>query len=161
MTDPAAPTRTGPSQTGTSQTDQTGPSRRTVLRSGCVVCAGALATGALAACGGDDPSDLVTTEADGSVRLPASAVEVGAAVYLSGVHVIVSQPTEGDYLAFDSTCPHQGCQVSMTGSEGELVCPCHDSAFDPASGDVLAGPATTGLTTMSVTVDGDDLVIRG
>ena len=137
------------------------PSRRQVLRSGGAAGAAGLATCALAACGGGDDVPEVTTEADGSFRVPAAAVGVGGSAYIAGAHVIVAQPTPGEYLAFDATCPHQGCQVSGTGAQGQLVCPCHHSTFDPATGAVLSGPAPTGLTVLTVSTDGSDLVIRG
>lgn len=138
-----------------------GPSRRQVLRASCAAGAAGLGAATLSACGGGDDAPAVTTEADGAFRVPATAVEVGSSVYLSGAHVIVTRPTEGDYVAFDATCPHQGCQVSGTGDDGQLVCPCHDSHFDPTTGAVLSGPAATGLTTLTVSTDGTDLVIRG
>lgn len=42
----------------------------------------------------------------------------------------------------------------------ELDCPCHGSRFDAANGEVLAGPATTHLPEISVTVE-DGVVRRG
>lgn len=131
-------------------------SRRAVLGGGC----GVGATGLLSACGGEDTRSAETA-GDGSVRVPAADTPVGGSTYYRGADVIVSQPREGSFTAFDATCPHQGCQTSSRGSDGELVCPCHNSAFDPATGEVVSGPATSGLTVLPVSVEGADLVIRG
>lgn len=52
--------------------------------------------------------------------------------------------------AFSAVCPHQGCTVAPKGSK--LVCPCHGSQFADASGKLLHGPATKGLSAVSVEV---------
>lgn len=134
-----------------------GPSRRTVLRSGGI----AAGTLALVGCGDGDAASPVQTEADGAFRVPTSDTVAGSSTYYPEARIIVSQPTDGDFRAFDARCPHQGCMTSDTGQDGELLCPCHGSRFDPASGEVLAGPATTGLTALTVETDGEDLLIRG
>jgi nitrite reductase/ring-hydroxylating ferredoxin subunit len=78
-------------------------------------------------------------------------------VSVDGRRVLVTRPAEGTVVAFDAECPHQGCSVRSTGDG--LVCPCHSSAFDPATGDVLEGPATSPLTPVAVAVRGNDVVL--
>lgn len=134
-----------------------GPSRRTVLRTGGIAAAGTLA---LAGCGGDDASPA-QTEGDGAYRVPADDTAVGSSTYYSGARIIVTQPTDGDFRAFDAVCPHEGCMASGRSSEGALVCPCHNSVFDPSTGEPISGPAASGLTALTVETDGGDLLIRG
>lgn len=135
-------------------------SRRQLLRgAGAVSLVGASA-GLVSACGGSSSASSASTAPDGAVVVPASDTAVGASTYYADARVIVSQPEEGTFVAFDSACPHQGCNVSDT-EGGELLCPCHGSRFDPATGDVVHGPATTGLTALDVTVEGGDLMVRG
>jgi nitrite reductase/ring-hydroxylating ferredoxin subunit len=72
----------------------------------------------------------------------------------------VVQPTAGTFKAFSAICPHQGCAVGdITG--GEIVCPCHGSRFKVSDGSVLNGPAAQGLTPMTATVQGGDVVVSG
>jgi Rieske Fe-S protein len=134
--------------------------RRQVLRA---VGAAALVPGAgavLAGCGDGGGSVSEPTVADGTVTVPAADTPVGGASYYADAKVVVTQPTEGDYQAFDSTCPHQGCPTS--GFEGGvLVCPCHGSRFDPSTGEAVHGPAESGLRVLTVTLDGGNLQIRG
>jgi Rieske Fe-S protein len=52
--------------------------------------------------------------------------------------------------AFNPTCPHQGCTVNPSGST--LTCPCHGSKFNASDGGLINGPATRGLTGVSVSV---------
>ncbi|HLN18304.1 MAG TPA: Rieske 2Fe-2S domain-containing protein [Acidimicrobiales bacterium] len=80
---------------------------------------------------------------------PAVDVPVGGAASFtdpaSGDPSIVLQLTKGTFVAYDAVCPHAGCTVGYAGGAKLLVCPCHGSEFDPANGDVLNGPAPTGL----------------
>ncbi len=143
------------------------PGRRVVLRAGAAVPVG-VGLSALAACGSDesdstaDPASGADAEAGSREAagegFPTSEVPVGGATYDKDSETVYSQPTEGDFRAFDSTCPHQGCAVSEF-TDGQMACPCHGSMFDPSTGEVTAGPATSGLTPREVTVDGGDLVL--
>lgn len=132
------------------------PSRRQILHG----CALALGTGSLAACGGDS-SPTSGTSADGGISVPLADTEVGSSTYYDDAEIIVSRPTEGEVVVFDATCPHQGCMVSTTDGDGALVCPCHGSTFAFDTGEVVAGPATTGLSTRSAQIDGEDVLISG
>ncbi len=137
--------------------------RRTVL-----LGAGAVgAAGVLAACGGgSDATDATTPSADlASTEVPASPalitttsdVPVGGGVVVEDKMVVVTQPTAGEYKAFTSTCPHQGCTVGEVTAE-EIICPCHNSKFSTTTGEVLQGPATIGLAQVSVTIKGDEIL---
>ena len=65
-------------------------------------------------------------------------------------------------LAFSKICTHAGCAVSMyrypsyapNAPGPALVCPCHYSTFDPATGgDVLFGPAGRPLPQLPLQID--------
>jgi nitrite reductase/ring-hydroxylating ferredoxin subunit len=126
-----------------------------------VLLAGGAGLGALglAGCGGGPDVPEVTGAAAGDVLVPLADVPRDGAyeLTLDGRRVLVTRNAEGDVTAYDAECPHQGCTVRST--EDGLVCPCHGSAFDPASGDVLEGPATSPLTPVAVEVRGDDVVL--
>ena len=49
-----------------------------------------------------------------------------------------------DVTAFSATCTHQGCPVAGV-TDGRIMCPCHNSAFDAETGDVVTGPARSPL----------------
>lgn len=57
--------------------------------------------------------------------------------------VVVVRTARGSARAFSAVCPHMGCVVEML--RGELVCPCHNSQFVPATGELVRGPATRSL----------------
>ena len=142
--------------------------RRRLLAAG----GGVVVTGSLAACAGGqedaagqsgpaDADPAASDPADGGTRVPLADVPVGGSLFLEDADIVVAQPTEGEVVAYDATCPHQGCMVSTTGEDGTLVCPCHGSAFALADGAVVQGPATEGLATLTAAVDGADVVISG
>jgi ubiquinol-cytochrome c reductase iron-sulfur subunit len=69
----------------------------------------------------------------------------------------------GGIVAYSSICTHAGCAISMYRSpkfapvepKPALVCPCHYSTFDPATGGtVLFGPAGRRLPMLPLRVDG-------
>ncbi|WP_114201918.1 Rieske (2Fe-2S) protein [Janibacter anophelis] len=112
-----------------------------------VACAGGAAT--IAGCSSEE-------EPAAEFRIPTSEVPEGGGLVRDGV--VITQPTAGDFHAFDARCPHQGCAVDEVTAEA-ISCPCHGSRFAPADGSVVQGPATQGLSARTATVDGADVVV--
>jgi len=69
----------------------------------------------------------------------------GKVVRLEGKTVAAYRNKEGTLFCLNSVCPHMGCTVAWNPSEHTWDCPCHGSRFD-VSGNMLNGPATTGLS---------------
>jgi nitrite reductase/ring-hydroxylating ferredoxin subunit len=130
--------------------------RRTVL---CGLAGGVLAPGLLAACSGGSSGGDTTPVTAGTPVTPLADVPVGGGtvVTAAGRPVLVVQPAAGQVAAFDARCPHAGVTVGAA-RDGVVVCPAHGSRFDPATGAVRQGPASTGLTPVAVRVDGDQVV---
>lgn len=77
---------------------------------------------------------------------------VGGAVRIGNVKgkpVGVSRTAVNRYVAFNLACPHQG--VTVVRDENGWVCRKHDSQFEP-DGDLVLGPATTGLKRVPIKV---------
>lgn len=149
------------------------PTRRHVLAGAAGAAAGACLLAACGASGDPEPADAETADpgagdgggddpdgAPGGGALTALAdVPVGGAVLVtsaSGLRVLVAQPAEGEVVGYSAVCTHQGCTVAPDGAE--LVCPCHGSVFDLASGEALEGPATEALAPFAVRVEGGDVL---
>jgi len=67
----------------------------------------------------------------------------------------------GTFYAFGDTCTHMECSLA----EGDLeettvICPCHGSEFDVASGEVLAPPAREPVASYETQVVGENLEIK-
>jgi Rieske Fe-S protein len=149
-----------------------GLSRRHALTGAVTVGLGAPL---LAACGDDgdetatepggessSPSDAASSGSGGGGGAAALAatsdIEVGGGTIFADERVVVTQPTEGEFKGFSSTCTHQGCQVSSV-ADGTINCTCHGSQFSIEDGSVDEGPATKGLSEKTVTVTGDSLTV--
>lgn len=138
-------------------------SRRTVLRG-----AGAVgAAGVLAACGDGEPpqgaaqpSAGVTSRSGAATpggSIPVDEIPVGGGVIDVPRRVVVTQPVAGQFRAFDTTCSHEGCLVTMI-HNGLIECPCHGSQYRIADGSVARGPAPRALTSKTATVQ-DGMVV--
>ena len=165
-------------------TTMTDPAPAEVGRRLVLLGAGAVGVaGVLAACGGgDDETDsggeaashppaeteAPTEPAPAETEPPAEGgaegvvavadVPVGGGVIIAAEQIVVTQPAEGDFKAFGSTCTHQGCQVGEV-SDGEIRCPCHGSRYSIEDGSVTNGPAPEPLTEVGIAVEGDQIVL--
>lgn len=71
------------------------------------------------------------------------------------------------WVAYSKICTHAGCSVGLFGIDNrqpdvirQLVCPCHQSVFDPADGArPVGGPATRSLPQLSLGVDDDGFLV--
>jgi Rieske Fe-S protein len=82
-----------------------------------------------------------------SVNLKAvpALAKVGGATRVGsvkGVPVAIARTGTSKYIAFNLLCPHQG--VTVVRNENGWICNAHSSEFE-ADGDLVLGPATTGL----------------
>lgn len=118
---------------------------------------------ALSACGEPVPRKKggVGTARPGDRVSGVSSVPVGSGVLVDmpgNAQLLVVQPRSGEFRAFNPECPHVGSLVNPP-ANGVITCPLHGSAFDPSSGAVRKGPATSGLTEVAISVSGEDLVL--
>src|SRR5262245_39831035 len=66
----------------------------------------------------------------------------------------------GRYYAIDDVCPHRGGPLSEGELErGTVVCPWHGAIFDLNTGAVTRLPATAGVTTYEVRVEGEGIAV--
>jgi thiosulfate dehydrogenase (quinone) large subunit len=95
------------------------------------------------------------TSSPGTAIGPAAGVPLGGSASFTdpstGDPALVIHQTAGDFVAFDAICPHQGCTVAYHQSSKIIACPCHGSEFDAKTGNVIRGPAATGLTPIRIT----------
>ena len=141
-------------------------SRRSVLN-GCAVCAVAGVVGfAVARNSKAAEPKKPGAQANAYGNAPDSGdeplatvdqVPAGGGLILKDADVVLTKDAAGNVHAFSVTCPHQGCPVGSV-EGGVIVCPCHGSTFAIDSGARVAGPATSGLTKVDVTVQGNEIL---
>jgi Rieske Fe-S protein len=86
-----------------------------------------------------------------------SDIAVGGGEVLSGVKVVVTQPTKGEFKGFSAVCTHAGCILADVTTT--INCGCHGSQFSVTDGSVVQGPATTALPAVSITVSGTEILM--
>jgi Rieske Fe-S protein len=135
--------------------------RRAMLRS--VGLAGGLvaASTVLAACG--SKSSNGSTATGGAAKavggaVAKSKVPVGSGIIDNSLQSVITQPTSGEFKAFNYLCTHQGCPVSQISGD-KIMCACHGSEFSIKDGSVLRGPATKPLAPRTATVKGSQVVV--
>ena len=80
-------------------------------------------------------------------------------VQVGGVSVAVFN-VGGTYYAIEDTCSHVGGPLSEGEVDGTTVtCPWHGAQFDLATGKALTPPASAGVKSYSVQVQGDDVKV--
>jgi len=69
---------------------------------------------------------------------------------------------DGEYFAFNNTCPHIGGPLAEGELEGDIVtCPWHATPFNVRTGEAQEGGVTNiPVTTYEVRLEGDDIQIR-
>jgi Rieske Fe-S protein len=95
------------------------------------------------------------------VVIPLSRLAQGSAVRFSmGGQPAILVRLEKKYYALSSTCTHKDtCQVEWSAAHHQLLCPCHNGAFD-VKGNVVDGPPPRPLQSYRVAVIGDSIHIR-
>jgi ubiquinol-cytochrome c reductase iron-sulfur subunit len=71
------------------------------------------------------------------------------------------------WVAYSKICPHAGCSVGLFGIDDrepdvvrQLVCPCHQSVFDPTdAAKPIGGPAPRSLAQLPIAVDDEGFLV--
>jgi Rieske Fe-S protein len=63
---------------------------------------------------------------------------------------ILIRTADGAYHAYGQKCTHLSCPVYYSRNSQRLECPCHEGAFDVATGEVLFGPPPRPLDRIEV-----------
>jgi len=64
--------------------------------------------------------------------------KLGTGIFLFEKFIVVK--SESLLKVYSNKCTHAGCRINQE-IDGQLLCPCHGSKFDAATGRVLQGPA--------------------
>jgi rieske iron-sulfur protein len=77
--------------------------------------------------------------------------------------VRLGEDPQGGLVAYSAICTHLGCTVlEALNQEGNIVCPCHASVFDPrADAQVLNGPAGRPLPALPVDITDGRVLAAG
>jgi nitrite reductase/ring-hydroxylating ferredoxin subunit len=137
-------------------------SRRGVIAS----AVGVSAVAALAACS-PEVSDLTstpvpvapaTTEPVAVAKTSDIPIGSGKKFDVEGVQILVTQPRAGEFRGFSAICTHAGF-VMTNMANSQIKCDNHGAVYSAEDGSVLSGPAPRALGKVTVTVEGDDILV--
>jgi arsenite oxidase small subunit len=144
--------------------------RRQALVAGGVAAAGAGAAGIVIATSGDDEGEFprlsVARVGDLQPNQPVSfeyPLEGQSSILVDlGDEVPGGVGDNNSIVAYSTLCQHMGCDVQFVPEGTYMLCPCHQSKYDPArEGNVIQGVAQTPLPRIELEIDGDDVVAVG
>ena len=152
--------------------DGGGITRRNALIAGGGAVAVAGAAGVIIAVTGDGdnegefPRQTVAKVTDLSVNQPVSfeyPLKGQSSVLVDlGDEVPGGVGDNNSIVAYSALCQHMGCPVQFVSDGGYMLCPCHQSKYDPArEGNVIQGVAQAPLPSIELEIDGDDVVAVG
>jgi Rieske Fe-S protein len=64
---------------------------------------------------------------------------------------------DGRLVGWSAVCTHLSCAVLWRQEDSLLECPCHDGVFDPATGEVVAGPPPRPLPRVELREDNNGI----
>jgi len=102
------------------------------------------------------------TSGGGSRVLAAKLSELPAGtgkIVAMGSKPVIVTSTEAGINAFSAVCTHLGCIVEFDATTRQIMCPCHDGHFNPASGVVVSGPPPRPLPPIATAIEGDDVYL--
>jgi nitrite reductase/ring-hydroxylating ferredoxin subunit len=140
-----------------------------ISRRGVIATAvGVSAAAALSACS-PEVSNLTSTPAPEEPSTSASiAVAVakttdipigsGKKFDVDGVQILITQPRAGEFRGFSAVCTHAGFVMSNM-ANSEIKCDNHGAVYSADDGSVLSGPAPRALGKVTVTIEGDEVLV--
>lgn len=94
-----------------------------------------------------------------AVASPAQIPPGSGKVVAVGSKPAIVVNVDGTFKAYSAICTHLGCIVAYDANQRAIVCPCHDGHFSPANGSVISGPPPAPLAALTVSVEGDKIMI--
>ena len=137
-------------------------SRRGVIAS----AVGVSAVAALSACSPEvsnltstpEPAAPTTSEPVAVAKTTDIPVGSGKKFDVEGVQILITQPRAGEFRGFSAICTHAGFVMNNM-ANSEIKCDNHGALYSADDGSVLSGPAPRALGKVTVTVEGDDVLV--
>ncbi len=79
-----------------------------------------------------------------------NAAKIGNGIFFFELFILVKSDTS--LKVFSNRCTHAGCRINQE-IAGQLVCPCHGSRYEAATGKVVQGPAGIALSKIPYATD--------
>jgi serine/threonine protein kinase/Rieske Fe-S protein len=87
-----------------------------------------------------------------------TSMAVNSSVTFNGDKDLLIRLPNGNFVAYDRACTHEGVFVNYEPTTQTIVCPAHGSIFNPANGSVIQGPAPTAIALVKIQVNGNGTI---
>jgi len=97
--------------------------------------------------GGNEEKDSANQKGEDKITKTTSYEELspGQGAVIEDRKVAAYKDYKGELHLYSAVCTHLGCTVTWNNSERSFDCPCHGSRFSANSGNVINGPANSGI----------------
>jgi serine/threonine protein kinase/Rieske Fe-S protein len=148
-----------------------------LLATGGVVAAGALIgvklnlghTGSGTAATNQTPAVKTTATKQGNAPQPKqpaanqtaigkTTMPVNSSATFNGNKDLLIRLPNGNFVAYDRACTHEGVLVNYEPATKTIVCPAHGAIFNPTNGSVIQGPAPTAIAPVKIRVNADGTI---
>jgi cytochrome b6-f complex iron-sulfur subunit len=111
--------------------------------------------------GAPAPVNTPSTSAGFTVNLDTDLKAINNFVARNGYIVIrtATGNTAASFVAYSAVCPHAGSTVEYNASTSSFLCPAHGSTFS-STGELIQGPATSGLAKLALEISGTTLKVK-
>lgn len=123
---------------------------------------------ALAACT-PEVSNLTDPTPSQEASVPSEPIEVcltgdipvgsGKRFTVLETPILITQPRAGEFRAFSAVCTHAGFVMSAV-ADSTITCDNHGAQYSAEDGSVTKGPAPRALGKISLTVEGDKILVN-
>jgi glycine/D-amino acid oxidase-like deaminating enzyme/nitrite reductase/ring-hydroxylating ferredoxin subunit len=96
---------------------------------------------------GNEEKALTNKEGEGKITRTSSYEELspGQGAVIEDRKMAAYKDHKGELHIFSAICTHLGCTITWNNWEKSFDCPCHGSRFSANSGNVINGPANSGI----------------
>jgi Rieske Fe-S protein len=114
---------------------------------------------------------VLKVSGDQAQRFPSSEIATVDEIKIGGLKLfryptlndpaILIRLSQDKFVAYLQRCTHLSCPVHYSAQRGRLECPCHNGAFDAATGKVLEGPPPRPLPRIALRIDQGKIFAEG
>ena len=97
--------------------------------------------------GGNEEKGSTNKKREGKITRTPSYEELspGQGAVIEDRKMAAYKDQKGELHTYSAVCTHLGCTITWNNSEKSFDCPCHGSRFSANSGNVINGPANSGI----------------
>jgi serine/threonine protein kinase/Rieske Fe-S protein len=94
-----------------------------------------------------------------AVKIGSTSMAPNTSVKFNGEKDLLIRLANGNFVAYDRACTHEGVLINYDPASKTMICPAHGAIFDPAkNAKVLQGPAPTPVAPVKISVNGNGTI---